>query len=399
MTDRRYSVDLKFDIPVVVTAGVFDTANPAFRNLITRLDADRCHRLLVVVDQGVATAHPGLTDAITQYARTYADSLTLVCPPVVVPGGEVVKQGLDHALQIVSLVNDHGIDRQSFIVAIGGGAVLDMVSFAAAIAHRGVRVVRVPTTTLAQGDSGIAVKNSVNLFGKKNFAGTFAPPFGVVNDIEFLSTLSARDRRSGLSEAVKVAVLRDPAFFAWLEHHAINLDAGDPALLAEAVDRSAMLHLDHICGSGDPFELGSARPLDFGHWAAHKLEALTDHTIRHGEAVAVGMALDICYSVRAGFLAQDVADRVLQVLTNLGFVLFDDGLLSRTTSGEWSLLEGLREFREHLGGDLHITLLRDIGDGFETHEMSSSLVLAAIHELATRAGRPSVETVGRSSGL
>ncbi len=399
MTDRRYSVDLKFDIPVVVTAGVFETANPAFRNLITRLDADRCHRLLVVVDQGVATAHPGLTDAIVGYARSYADSLTLVCPPVVVPGGEAVKQGLDHALQIVSLVNDHGIDRQSFIVAIGGGAVLDMVSFAAAVAHRGVRVVRVPTTTLAQGDSGIAVKNSVNLFGKKNFAGTFAPPFGVVNDIEFLGTLSARDRRSGLSEAVKVAVLRDPAFFVWLEQHAISLDAGDPALLAEAVDRSAMLHLGHICGSGDPFELGSARPLDFGHWAAHKLEALTDHAIRHGEAVAVGMALDICYSVRAGFLAQDVADRVLRVLTNLGFVLFDDGLLSRTTSGEWSLLEGLREFREHLGGDLHITLLRDIGDGFETHEMSPSLVLAAINDLAMRVGRVSVETVGRSSGL
>lgn len=387
MSERHYSVDLKFDIPVVVTAGVFETANPVFRNLITRLDADRCHRLLVVVDQGVAAAQPGLTEAITNYARTYADSLRLVCPPVVVPGGEDVKQGLDHALQIVSLVNDYGIDRQSFIVAIGGGAVLDMVSFAAAIAHRGVRVVRVPTTTLAQGDSGIAVKNSVNLFGKKNFAGTFAPPFGVINDVEFLSTLSARDRRSGLSEAVKVAVLRDPAFFAWLEQHATSLDAGDPELLAEAVDRSAMLHLGHICGSGDPFELGSARPLDFGHWAAHKLEALTNHAIRHGEAVAVGMALDICYSVRAGFLPPDVADRVLRVLTSLGFTLFDDSLLCRTPSGDWSLLEGLREFQEHLGGDLHITLLRDIGDGFETHEMQSPLVLAAIDDLAFRVGQ------------
>jgi 3-dehydroquinate synthase len=399
MSERHYSVDLKFDIPVVVTAGVFETANPVFRNLITRRGAGRCHRLLVVVDQGVATAQPGLVAAITTYARTYADSLALVCPPVVVPGGEDVKQGLDHALQIVSLVNDYGIDRQSFIVAVGGGAVLDMVSFAAAIAHRGVRVVRVPTTTLAQGDSGIAVKNSVNLFGKKNFAGTFTPPFGVINDVKFLSMLSARDRRSGLSEAVKVAVLRDPAFFAWLEQHATSLDAGDLELLAEAVGRSATLHLEHICGSGDPFEFGSARPLDFGHWAAHKLEALTDHAIRHGEAVAVGLALDLCYSVRAGFLAQDVADRVMQVLTNLGFVLYDEGLTSRTVGGEWSLLEGLREFREHLGGDLHITLLRDIGDGFETHEMHSPLVLAAIDDLAARAGQAPAPVAVRSSGL
>jgi 3-dehydroquinate synthase len=397
MSDRHYSLHLKFDIPVVVTAGVFETANPAFRNLITRYEPDRCHRLLVVVDQGVHETHPGLVPAVTAYARAYSDSLALVCPPVVVPGGEDVKHGLDEALRLVSLVNDHGIDRQSFIIAIGGGAVLDMVSFAAAIAHRGVRVVRLPTTTLSQGDSGIAVKNSVNLFGKKNFAGTFVPPFGVINDVEFLSTLTPRDRRSGLSEAVKVAVLRDPAFFEWLEQHAVSLDAGDPALLAEAVDRSAILHLGHICGSGDPFELGSARPLDFGHWAAHKLEALTHHAIRHGEAVAVGMALDICYSVRAGFLAPEVADRILRVLTNLGFTLYDDGLTSRAPSGEWSLLEGLREFREHLGGDMHITLLRGIGAGFETHDMSPNLVMAAIDDLAVRAGRVPAAAAVRST--
>lgn len=397
MSDRHYSLHLKFDIPVVVTAGVFETANPAFRNLITRYEPDRCHRLLVVIDQGVHEAHPGLVPAVTAYAGAYSDSLALVCPPVVVPGGEDVKHGLDEALRLVSLVNDHGIDRQSFIIAIGGGAVLDMVSFAAAIAHRGVRVVRLPTTTLSQGDSGIAVKNSVNLFGKKNFAGTFVPPFGVINDVEFLSTLTPRDRRSGLSEAVKVAVLRDPAFFEWLEQHAVSLDAGDPALLAEAVDRSAILHLGHICGSGDPFELGSARPLDFGHWAAHKLEALTHHAIRHGEAVAVGMALDICYSVRAGFLAPEVADRILRVLTNLGFTLYDDGLTSRAPSGEWSLLEGLREFREHLGGDMHITLLRGIGAGFETHDMSPNLVMAAIDDLAVRAGRVPAAAAVRST--
>ena len=96
---------------------------------------------------------------------------------------------------------------------IGGGAVLDMVSFAAAIAHRGIRVVRFPTTVLAQADSGVGVKNSINLFGKKNFVGTFVPPFAVINDFDFLETLEPRDRIAGVVEAVKVALLKDAAFF------------------------------------------------------------------------------------------------------------------------------------------------------------------------------------------
>lgn len=385
MSGRHYSVQLKLDIPFVATAGVFDASNPTFRNLITRCEPDRKHRLLFVVDQGVADAHPELFRAITGYVDAYADSLRLVCPPVIVAGGEDVKHGLDRVLSIVSLVNDHGIDRQSFIVVIGGGAVLDMVSFAAAIAHRGVRVVRVPTTTLSQGDSGIAVKNGVNLYGKKNFAGSFVPPFAVINDSTFLATLSDRDRRSGLSEAVKVAVLRDPEFFEWLERHAAALNGGDLALLAEAVDRSAELHIAHICGSGDPFELGSARPLDFGHWAAHKLETITHHAIRHGEAVAIGMALDIRYSVLSGFLSSDVERRILGVLSRLGFTLFDAGLSARGADGGLVLLEGLQEFREHLGGDMHITLLRDIGKGFEVHDMTPHLVAQAIDDLADRA--------------
>jgi len=256
-----------------------------------------------------------------------------------------------------------------------------MASFAAAIAHRGIRVVRVPTTVLAQADSGVGVKNSINLFGKKNFAGTFVPPFAVINDLEFLTTLDRRDRVAGIVEAVKVAVLKDAAFFEDIAANASRL-AVDTAILQRVIKRSAELHLQHICGNGDPFELGSARPLDFGHWAAHKLESMTHHRLRHGEAVAIGIALDLAYSVRKGFLARDAAARIVKVLEQIGFQLWDDALEERGRDGRHTLIAGLAEFREHLGGELHITLLRAIGSAFEVTDMDEALILSAIDDLA-----------------
>jgi 3-dehydroquinate synthase len=244
-----------------------------------------------------------------------------------------------------------------------------------------------PTTVLAQADSGIAVKSSVNLFGKKNFIGTFVPPFAVINDIDLLATLPLRDKVAGVSEAVKVALLKCPMFYAYLERHARLLAEGDLDVLGTVVRRSAELHLGHICGNGDPFELGSARPLDFGHWAAHKLESLTGHRLRHGEAVAIGMALDLTYSVARGFLDHRVLERVCSLLEAIGFRLWDEALETRDADGESVLLRGLQEFREHLGGELHITLLRDIGSSFEVTEMDEALVAHAIQALSLRRSR------------
>lgn len=385
MTTTHHGFSLSFDIPVAFTAGVFEAENPTFAHCLTRLEQERRHRLLVVIDDGVLQGHPTLLSDLHRYVDVHGDRLELAGAPMIVEGGEASKQGMGPAMDVVSRINDTGIDRQSFVVVIGGGAVLDMVSFAAAIAHRGVRVVRLPTTTLSQGDSGIAVKNGVNLFGKKNFVGTFVPPFAVINDRRFLASLSPRDRRCGIAEAVKVAVLRDPAFFDWLEVNAVRIDQGDSESLGHAVRRSADHHLAHIFGSGDPFELGSARPMDFGHWSAHKLETVTHHSVRHGEAVAIGMALDVCYSVRGGFLAPAVAERILRVLEALGFTLFHEALQSRDASGELNLIGGIQEFREHLGGDLHITLLQDMGRGFEANDMSPALVSQAVNDLAARA--------------
>jgi 3-dehydroquinate synthase len=376
-----YGFSVPFEFPLHFTRGVFDRRNPLLKTIVSRLEPARVHRLLVVVDERVAASNPHLHDAVLGYAAEHAASVALVSPPVIVTGGEAVKNDIAHALSLLKVINDTGLDRHSYVVIVGGGAVLDMASFAAAIAHRGIRVVRVPTTVLAQADSGVGVKNSINLFGKKNFAGTFVPPFAVINDSDFLETLDARDRVAGVIEAVKVALLKDAPFFEDIAANASRVTS-DATLLRRIIERSAELHLQHICGNGDPFELGSARPLDFGHWAAHKLESMTHHRLRHGEAVAIGIALDVSYSVRKGFLEPGVAKRILTVLEQIGFHLWEDALEMRERDGGHTLIAGLREFREHLGGELHITLLRGIGNSFEVTEMDERLILESIEDLA-----------------
>jgi 3-dehydroquinate synthase len=383
-----HAFEVPFRFPVYFTSGAWHPENRAVRDAICRLEPDRRHRVLVVIDDQVALAQPALVGQIQQYFATHDTALQLVREPLLVAGGEAVKNDLIHTLALLQRVNEDRIDRQSFIAVIGGGAVLDMVSFAAAIAHRGVRILRFPTTVLAQGDSGIAVKNSINLFGKKNFIGTFVPPFAVINDTEALASLSLRDKVAGVSEAVKVALLKDATFYRYLETHASRIAVGDRDVLAKLVRRAAELHLQHICGNGDPFELGSARPLDFGHWAAHKLESMTSFRLRHGEAVAIGMALDLAYSEISGYLDRATLERILRLLEAIGFKLWDGAMLERDVEGRRRLVIGLSEFREHLGGELHITLLRGIGDGFEVTTMDEADVEAAIEFLERRAARP-----------
>ena len=384
MSQSIHGFSVPYRFPVCFTDGTFVPANRVFADVVSHREPERRHRLLVAIDSQVAAAHPALAGQISAYCGAHASVLDLIGDPIVVAGGEAAKNDLTHTLLFLKQINAVGLDRQSFVVAIGGGAMLDMVSFAAALAHRGIRIVRLPTTVLAQADSGIAVKNGVNLFGKKNFIGTFVPPFAVINDTAFLRTLEPRDVVSGVVEAVKVSLLKDPPFFAHIEANAAQIERADIGVLAPVIQRSAELHLAHICGNGDPFELGSARPLDFGHWAAHKLEAMTAHRLRHGEAVAIGIALDVRYSVRMGYLDEASGDRILALLESLGLRLWDEELLAREGAGDLALLAGLREFREHLGGELHITLLKGIGRSFEVTTMDEATVRLAIDDLTTR---------------
>jgi 3-dehydroquinate synthase len=369
---------------VYFTRGVFGANNDLLKQVLALERSNALAKALIVVDESLAEAQPGLIRDIENYFTEHSGELKLVCAPMVLEGGERVKNSYFHVSEIQSHVEKHHIDRHSYIIAVGGGALLDVVGLAAATAHRGVRHVRVPTTTLSQDDSGVGVKNGINAFGKKNFIGTFAPPFAVINDFDLLSSLPARDKRAGYIEAVKVALIRDSAFFNQIEHDADKLAGFDAGAMQRLIHRSAELHINHIATSGDAFEFGSARPLDFGHWAAHKLEQISDYRIRHGEAVAIGIALDVIYSRRMSFLDAVSTERILTLLERLGFELFANELLHEDSAGDFVLLKGLEEFREHLGGQLTITLLQGVGRGFEVHEMDSAVVLASIHELQER---------------
>jgi 3-dehydroquinate synthase len=378
------SIEVGYRLRVCFTQNAFDPANLVLKQTLGDAAAGAARKALVVVDEALAQTQPGLVTQIEAYFAAHADSVKLVCPPLVIEGGERTKNSVIHVSELHSHIERFHIDRHSYVIGVGGGALLDMVGLAAATAHRGVRHVRIPTTTLSQADSGVGVKNGVNAFGKKNFIGTFAPPFAVINDFQLLASLAPRDKRAGYVEAVKVALIRDAGFFETIERDAAALRDFEPAAMQRLIHRCAELHLDHIATAGDPFEFGAARPLDFGHWAAHKLEQLSEYRIRHGEAVAIGIALDVIYSRNLNLLDAAAAERALALLEALGFELFAGELLHMNSQSSLIVLEGLEEFREHLGGELTITLLKNIGRGFEVHEMSLPKVIEAIYELRRR---------------
>ena len=368
MQPLQQQFTVSYSYPVHFTSDVFALDNPTLTKALGPKQ-NSPHTLLCVVDEGLLEAAPGLLERIRQYARHHEDQIRFACPPLVLAGGEAGKNTDRLYERVQTAIHQYGICRQSFVVAVGGGAFLDLVGYAAATAHRGVRLIRMPTTVLAQDDSGVGVKNSVNAFGKKNFIGTFAPPFAVINDVAFLTTLSQRDWIGGIAEAVKVALLKDPAFFDFLERSADALVARDMEAMRHTVHRSAELHLLHIGTGGDPFEATSSRPLDFGHWSAHKLEQLTHFSLRHGEAVAIGLALDTTYSYLLGRLDRVAWQRVLLLLERLTFQLAPPPEISFD-----ALLQGLSEFREHLGGELTITLLRGVGLPFNAHEIDTLMM-------------------------
>ena len=377
MNSLQQSFSVPFTYTVSFTNRLFDVTNPLFRSFLRQQATNvTVKKLLVVIDEGVLAHNPSLSADIRTYLSD-EEAVTLVADPLVVPGGEAAKNDPALVDRIIDAVNQHGIDRHSYVVGIGGGAVLDLVGYASAIAHRGVRHIRIPTTVLSQNDSGVGVKNGVNYRGKKNFVGAFAPPVAVFNDADFLTTLDDRDWRSGIAEAVKVALIKDLAFFEWLEANANALAHRDMEAMSYLIYRCADLHMKHISG-GDPFEMGSARPLDFGHWAAHKLEYLTDFSVRHGEAVAIGIALDVVYSQLAGRIQEADTNRVLHMLQGVGFDLFHPALAENNSE---HLVSGLAEFREHLGGQLTITLLDALGKGVEVHEMDEALIRKAVRRL------------------
>ena len=377
-------ISVPFDFPVVFTHHVFAPENMALLDALCRLGEERRHRVMVYIDSCVAGARPDLQKQIAAYFAAHHDKLELVGEPQAVPGGEAVKNDFALVQKMIAEMLGARLDRHAFVVIVGGGAVLDAVGFAASLVHRGLRTVRVPTTVLSQNDGGVGVKTGVNFLGGKNAIGTFWPPFAVIDDFQFLLTLDERAWLDGVAEAFKVSIIRDCEFFDWLCAHAAKLRARDFDAMQQLVIRCAELHLDHIRTAGDPFELGRARPLDFGHWAAHKLELMSDFKISHGEAVAVGMLLDCCYAVKSGWLTEAEFDAIHRGLAASGLpVWFDE--LERTRGNTLEIFDGLREFQEHLGGELCVTYPQHIGARHEVHEVDLELMREALAKLKSLA--------------
>ena len=380
MHGKNFDIRINNTHRIRFTRDAFSIEN---RMLVDLLETNGHTKVLAFIDRGVADAFPNLEGQVNNYLERMLGFDTR--GTIVQTGGESCKQDKQTLQSAWDAIEQAGIDRHSYIICIGGGAYLDVIGLAAATAHRGIRFVRFPTTTLAQDDSGVGVKNGINAYGKKNFLGTFSVPYAVVNDFSFIHGQPATERRAGIVEAVKVALVKDAAFFHWIENNSSALRNLNPHILEEAVERSALLHAAHIAYGGDPFETGSSRPLDFGHWAAHKMEQLTDFELSHADAVGVGVALDTIYSWKTGRLTEDAAMRILETLNELQIAVHHEALDFRTPDGTRAIYIGLEEFREHLGGELTVLLLKDIGKGEDIHSMDTALLDECIQWLETYA--------------
>jgi 3-dehydroquinate synthase len=377
---------------VIFSDRVFDPGNPTLAEVLEPSVSGLPARVLVCVDSGLAERLP-VARQVGDYFQVHGDRIALAADPLVLSGGEAAKRDSATFDRCVDALQAAGIDRHSYLLAVGGGALLDAAGFAGSVVHRGVRQVRVPSTVLAQADAGIGVKNGINHRGSKNFLGCFGPPAAVINDFSLLAGLPLPHRRQGTVEAVKVALLRDAKFFDWIEANAQRLASGDEPAMRQLIYRCAQLHLEHIATGGDPFERGSARPLDFGHWAAHRLEQLSKFSISHGQAVAVGICIDAFYATRVGLLPQAVLRRITTVLEDLGFA-FSSGS-AELVDGAWveRVMQGIEAFREHLGGHLSITMLGGIGRPVELHEIDK----AVMRECVMRFGSAYADALGGAS--
>ena len=216
MTSHPDHFDIEFSVPQThrlrFTKDIFGDDRDVLADVLQATDQEPA-RVQFWLDQNVADATPGLVEKIRRFTDAYPDRISRVGRIQLLPGGEEIKNDVHVLERMLKVFNAANLDRRSYVIAIGGGAVLDTVGFATAIAHRGLRLVRLPTTTLGQADSGVGVKNGVNLFQKKNWMGAFAVPWAVLNDAELLTSLSNRDFIGGFSEAVKGSLLKSPDMF------------------------------------------------------------------------------------------------------------------------------------------------------------------------------------------
>ena len=297
------------------------------------------------------------------------------CVEVILPDGEQYKT-LEYASRVLDVMVANRLGRDATVVALGGGVVGDLAGFVAACYQRGVAYVQVPTTLLAQVDSSIGGKTAVNHAGGKNLIGAFHQPVAVISDTELLASLPARELRAGLAEVIKYALIRDAAFFDWIEAHIGQLLAREDGALEHAICRSCQIKAQIV--AHDEREQGERALLNLGHTFGHAIEAATGYVQwLHGEAVGVGLVLAADLSRRMGQLEPAVFERLVALLQRAGLPV------EAPPIGAQRALDYMRIDKKVKAGRVRLVLLKGLGAAELTADYSDN----ALHEtLAARFG-------------
>ena len=339
-----------------VGAGLIAAAGEHLKPLIRR------QPVVVVSDQTVAGLH---LDALrTALARADIASETIVLPP-----GEGTKK-FAQLETLIEAVLDTGPERGSIVVAFGGGVIGDVVGVAASLILRGIGLIQIPTTLLAQVDSSVGGKTAINSRHGKNLIGSFYQPLLVLADIAVLDTLSRRELLAGYAEVVKYGLIGDPGFFAWLETDAARMLAGEPEARQHAVVTSCAAKAAIV--GADEHETGKRALLNFGHTFAHALEAETGFgpELLHGEAVAIGTVLAFDLSVLLGLCPEADALRVRRHFEAVGLPTGLPALGPRRWQAE-TLIGHMRRDKKVRDGAISFILARGIGKAFVTDEVGT----------------------------
>ncbi len=324
-------------------------------------------RIAIVTDRNVAGHHlAGLADAFRADGRLRGE--------IVLPPGEATKS-FGELAHLSERLLELGVERGDVVLALGGGVIGDLAGFAAAILRRGVRFVQVPTSLLAQVDSSVGGKTGINTPQGKNLVGAFHQPSLVIADTGLLASLPPRELRAGYAEVAKYGLLGDAAFFDWLEAHAGDVLALQPAAIARAVARSVEMKAEIVIR--DETETGDRMLLNLGHTFGHALEAFTGYSSRllHGEGVAIGMCLAFRMSEALGLAVPQTAARVAAHLKAIGLPtriadIPGDGPDAAT------MVRLMGQDKKVADGKLTFILARAIGDTFVSRDVSAEQVTA-----------------------
>jgi 3-dehydroquinate synthase len=319
-------------------------------------------RFAVVSDSNVAPLHLGPLKASLEQNGTFLGA-------AVVAPGEASKS-FPVLAKLSETLLDLGVERGDCVIAFGGGVVGDLAGFAASVLRRGVRVVQIPTSLLAQVDSSIGGKTGIDTKQGKNLIGTFHQPSLVLTDISVLSTLSEREFRAGYAEVAKYGLLGDAPFFALLEKNWADIFAGQDEKRRQAVETSARAKAE-IVVADELEESGKRALLNLGHTFGHALEAFAGFSDRllHGEAIAIGMRLAFTYSVERGLCPAEDATRVEQHFAAVGLPTEIDAIPGgKPTTGE--LLRLMAQDKKVKGGKLALVLVRRIGEAFVEEDVA-----------------------------